>query len=358
MAREDFIEQLRAMGYVPEDRGDGKVVLPYTVETGKFAGREVRLGFVVAGDYSLNPPSCVHVSPTLLPGHPQNDLPHPAGGVHPNQSFDAAFQDLESADQPLEGDEPHGARRYGARAPAVRHAMTPSIYSAAIPSAVHERALAHLLRPDHQEDLCFAIWHPSQGRTRLTGLVTELVLPRDGERRVHGNASFLPGYFERAVAEAVRAKGGLAFLHSHLGPGWQDMSSDDIRSEHGHAAAAKGATGLPLLGLTAATDGAWSARFWEKTAPRMYVRRWCASVRVVGDRLGLTFHDGLMPKPRIIEEWRRTVSAWGEDIQVDLTRLHVGVVGAGSVGAIIAEALVRTGIGRVDKPLLRRPASK
>jgi len=92
MAREDFIEQLRVMGYVPEDRGDGKVVLPYTVETGKFAGREVRLGFVVAGDYSLNPPSCVHVSPPLLPEHPQNDLPHPAGGVHPNQSFDAAFQ--------------------------------------------------------------------------------------------------------------------------------------------------------------------------------------------------------------------------------------------------------------------------
>ena len=92
MAREDFIEQLRAMGYAAEDRGDGKVVLNYTVETGKFAGRVVRLGFVVAGDYSLNPPSCVHVSPALLPEHPQNDVPHPAGGVHSNQSFDAEFQ--------------------------------------------------------------------------------------------------------------------------------------------------------------------------------------------------------------------------------------------------------------------------
>jgi molybdopterin-synthase adenylyltransferase len=225
--------------------------------------------------------------------------------------------------------------------------MTPSTYSAAISTAVHERALAHLFRSDHQEDLCFAIWHPSQGRTRLSALVTDLVLPRDGERRVHGNASFLPAYFERAVSEAKRAKGGLAFLHSHLAPGWQDMSSDDVRAEQGHAAAAKGATGLPFLGFTAGTDGAWSARFWEKTAPRTYVCCWCASVRVVGDRLGLTFHNGLMPKPRIIEEWNRTVSAWGEDIQADLTRLHVGIVGAGSVGAIIAEALARTGIGRI-----------
>jgi molybdopterin-synthase adenylyltransferase len=225
--------------------------------------------------------------------------------------------------------------------------MTPSTYSAAIPTAVHEQALAHLLRPDHQEDLCFAIWHPSQGRRRFSGLITDLILPKDEERRVHGNASFMPSYFERAVVAAVRAKGGLALLHSHLGPSWQDMSADDVRAEHGHAPAAKGATGLPLLGLTAGTDGAWSARFWEKTAPRTYVRRWCTSVRVVGERLGLTFHDGLLPKPRINEAWQRTVSAWGEDAQADLTRLHIGIVGAGSVGAIIAEALARTGIGRI-----------
>src|SRR5207248_3299526 len=129
--------------------------------------------------------------------------------------------------------------------------------------------------------------------------------------------------------------------------GWQDMSGDDIRAEEGHAAASKGATGLPLVGLTLGADGAWSARFWEKMAPRTYVRRWCASVRVVGDRLGMTFHDGLAPPPPILEEWNRTVSAWGEQVQADLARMHVGVVGAGSVGAIVAEALARTGIGRI-----------
>ena len=45
---------------------------------------------------------------------------------------------------------------------------------------------------------------------------------------------------------------------------WQDMSHDDIVAEKGHAVAAKAATGLPLLGLTAGNDGSWSARFWEK----------------------------------------------------------------------------------------------
>jgi hypothetical protein len=92
MARGDFIEQLRAMGYEPQDRGDGKIAVPYTIETGKFTGQQIKLGFVAADDYNLNPPSCVHVSPHLLPLHPGSDLPHPAGGVHPNQSFDGDFQ--------------------------------------------------------------------------------------------------------------------------------------------------------------------------------------------------------------------------------------------------------------------------
>ena len=178
-------------------------------------------------------------------------------------------------------------------------------------------------------------------------MLSRLILPQDGERRVHGNASFLPHYFERAVSEAVQANAGLAFLHSHPCPGWQEMSNDDVNAERNNAGAAKGATGLPLVGLTLGNDGAWSARFWEKTAPRTYERQWCSNVRVVGERLSVTYADELMPRPRLKEELRRTVSSWGEDVQADLARLRIGVVGAGSVGSIIGEALARTGIKHV-----------
>src|SRR5207247_3496651 len=110
-------------------------------------------------------------------------------------------------------------------------------------------------------------------------LVPDWVLPRDGERRVHRNSSFLPGYFERALGAATAARAGLAFLHSHPAPGWQGMSRDDVVAEEGHSAAAQGATGLPLLGLTAGNAGAWSARLWEKVGPRRYKRCWCGSLR-------------------------------------------------------------------------------
>ena len=218
-------------------------------------------------------------------------------------------------------------------------------YSVALPGPVDEQAQAHLVRRDHQEDLCFALWNPSRGRERTSALVQRLILPGQGERNVHGNASFEPRYFERALTEAAGAGSGLALLHSHPhGRGWQGMSDDDIAAEQGHAAAVRGATGLPFVGLTlSGLDRAWSARFWERIAPRVYERRDCGSVRVVGDQLTVTFMDRLAPPPRSTKAQSRTISTWGEHRQKDLARLRVGVIGAGSVGGFVAEALARTG---------------
>lgn len=220
-------------------------------------------------------------------------------------------------------------------------------YSAAMTEVIHRDAMRHLIRDDHQEDLCFGLWYPSDGRTRRTALIRELILPESGDRLLHGNASFTAQYFERALMIAARENAGLVFMHSHLGPGWQDMSFPDIRAEQGHAAITKAATGLPLVGMTIGTDGAWSARFWEKAGPGKYVRQWCTHVRVVGDGLLITYNEALMPAPEFAEELTRTVSAWGEKAQADIARTHMGIVGLGSVGQIVAEAGARTGIKRI-----------
>ncbi len=225
--------------------------------------------------------------------------------------------------------------------------MSRATHSVALAATTHEKLARHLLRADGQEDLCFALWFPSNGRSRVTALLWRPILPKNGERLVHGNASFLPGFFERALGDAIQAGARLAFIHSHPGPGWQGMSKDDVKAELGIAAATFAATGLPLVGLTLGNDGAWSARFWEKAAPRTYERRWCTTVRVVGERLAVTFADKLMPPPRLGAEIERTVSAWGEETQASLARLRVGIVGAGSVGTIVAEALARMGVTHI-----------
>jgi hypothetical protein len=221
-------------------------------------------------------------------------------------------------------------------------------YSVAITSEVNELLKSHLIRPDGQEDLCYALWHPGQGANRFTALVSEPILPGENERQVHGNASTTGDYLGRALHTATERGAGLVFLHSHPSPGWQGMSPDDVATERRQAVTAKAATGMPLVGLTLGVDGAWSARFWIKTAPRTYERYWCESVRVVGDcGLGITFHDRLLPTPSFREELKRTVSAWGEDAQKKLARVRFGIIGVGSVGSIVAECLARMGVQHI-----------
>jgi len=213
----------------------------------------------------------------------------------------------------------------------------------------HDVLHEHLARADGQEDICFALWRPSRGAGRTTALIGEPILSEDGDRNVHGNASFNGRYLARAAAIAADAGAGLALLHSHPGgAGWQGMSADDISAESGSAARVKTMTAMPLIGLTLATrDGGWSARFWEKAGPREWERHDCEVVKVVGPRLRATFHPQLRPAPAFREELARTVSAWGEETQATLARLRIGVIGLGSVGSIVAEALARMGIQHI-----------
>ena len=201
----------------------------------------------------------------------------------------------------------------------------------------------HLHKERRQEDLAFAYWRPSQGARRFTAIVTKLLLPREEDRLLHGNVSFKPGYLRRVLAEAPDGC-GVAFLHGHPVPGWQGMSHDDIVAERDRlAGAVAGRTGLPLLGLTRGTDGSWSARLWLREAPRSYRRRCARSVRVVGSALNVTYNPA-EPPTRTADSQVATESVWGKAAQERLVRTSVGIVGLGSVGSLVAEALSRVGL--------------
>jgi molybdopterin/thiamine biosynthesis adenylyltransferase len=219
-------------------------------------------------------------------------------------------------------------------------------YSTALTTDTDRTLRSHLLRRDGQEDLCFALYHPSQGHQRESALIATPVLPEPGERRVHGNASFSSQYFLRAADLAADTGAGLVLVHSHPGGrGCQDISPDDLDAERGYAAQALALTDRPLAGMTLAGDGAWSARTWTRRGRADYARGDHATVRVIGERLTLTHHPRLSPAPDPNTALqRRTISAWGPDTQAELARLRIGIVGAGSVGALVAEALARTGI--------------
>lgn len=221
------------------------------------------------------------------------------------------------------------------------------IYSAAISEAGNTILAKHLIRDDKQEDLCFALYSPSTGNSRFSGLIKEIIIPKNNERNVHGNVSFNSNYFDRVTKLALESGLGICFMHSHPFPGWQRMSEDDVKAEKMLAPRVKAITGLPLLGMTIGSDETWSARFWIKSKPKTYERFWCHSVRIVGKGFNIHYCGELVPIPKLGKEFIRTISAWGDKKQADISRLRVGVVGIGSVGSLIVEALHRSGIPNI-----------
>jgi hypothetical protein len=63
--------------------------------------------------------------------------------------------------------------------------------------------------------------------------------------------------------------------------------------------------------------------------------------------LRTTFHPELSPFQEPTGSQVATASVWGAERQATLSRLRVGIVGLGSVGSIVAEALSRVGISRL-----------
>ena len=195
-------------------------------------------------------------------------------------------------------------------------------YSVAMARSVDECLANHLRRKDGNEDLCLALYMPSTGVTRFTALITELVLPEDGDRVVSGRVEFCGDYVLRAASKAADIGGGVAILHSHPnGKGWQSLSTFDRDAELSFAVLAMEVTGLPLVGMTyACIDSAWSARFWL-TYPYGAHDTPCESVRVIGNRLAISWNSALAPVPSVTTRLTRTVSCWGEATQAEFCAL-------------------------------------
>ena len=222
---------------------------------------------------------------------------------------------------------------------------------AALTEATHGLAKSHLLRHYSagrlQEDLCFGLWYPSHGRNRLTAILAELVLPQAGEVHLHGNASFEGRYVTRAIKAARKHNAGLAILHSHPTPGWQDLSDTDITAERDEVAHLARVTGQPLLGMTMGGDGYWSARLWDRDDTRM-VGTWCRKVRIpAAGRYVVHWKPSALEPLGNDQFQRRTIATWGVATHKHIANMRIGVVGLGSVGALVAEALARMGVSEI-----------
>ena len=221
--------------------------------------------------------------------------------------------------------------------------------SVALTAKTEQALLRQLVRDDGQEDLCLATYRPSTGKDRASALITGIIPPEYGDRHLHGNVTVTADYVLRAANIAQQQGSGLVLLHSHpKAGGWQSMSGPDREAESSYANLAREITGLPLVGMTLATgDITWSARHWNIGTGHDVDCTHATNVRVVGDRLAVSWNNTLRPPPHPTPKQVRTISAWGDRCQADLTRRKVLVVGAGSVGLDVIVRLAASGLTHI-----------
>ena len=227
--------------------------------------------------------------------------------------------------------------------------LTRKSTSVAMTATTENALLGQLVRSDGQEDICLATYRPSTGIARVTALITAVISPEPGDRLVHGNATITAEYMLRGAEIAKSNDSGLVLLHSHPGAStWQFMSASDRDTESSYANLVREVTGLPLVGMTLATDNhTWSARHWDIGLGRQVDCTHSTNVRVIGGRLAISWNDIICSPSQPTPKQLRTVSAWGEQCQADLARRRVLVVGAGSVGLDVVVRLAASGLRHI-----------
>jgi hypothetical protein len=81
MPKELFIEQLKARGYNVREPFKDFIVIDFMVDTGRFFGQEIQLGFARVNSFPDIPPGGPNFNKHLKPFNNTSNT-HPDGGIH------------------------------------------------------------------------------------------------------------------------------------------------------------------------------------------------------------------------------------------------------------------------------------
>ena len=148
--------------------------------------------------------------------------------------------------------------------------------------------------------------------------------------------------YVNAIKKSRLDKSAFIFVHSHptgpMGFSVQDDHEESILFEFANRRNMQ-----PVHASLVASNGAtcFRGRVWLSDGTTAPVEL----IRVIGDRWRFFFcQDENVPIP---EYFDRQVKAFGTEFQQLLSRLHIGIVGAGGTGSAVAEQLTRLGVGRL-----------
>lgn len=215
-----------------------------------------------------------------------------------------------------------------------------------VPAHLKERLFAHLFPGDGDEHGAVIAAGVVETDRGLTLLARDLFLAEDGKDYVPGQRGYrmLTGAF---VTERIRycRDQRLSYLaiHNHGGTNRVAFSADDLAShERGYPALLDIGRGNPVGALVFARE-AVAGDLWLSKSRRLPL----AEARVVGSSVQ-RLHPDPPVRPRGVDEtYDRQARLFGDAGQDLLSRLKVGIIGAGGVGSLLVLYLARLGVGHL-----------
>lgn len=207
----------------------------------------------------------------------------------------------------------------------------------------YDRLKEHL-QSSSNEQAAYLLCRVSASDVRTNLLVRDVipVAEADVVRATVDSMCISSRSYTRAMKYANDTEQCLVLVHSHPGGESQFSAQDDVEEAKFFRSAyvrirSPGLHGSMVFG----NNEMLAARVWLPDGTYAPVYR----VAVIGRRFRFRFLDEQAYS--IPEHFDRQVRAFGHEIQRSLSRLHVGVVGAGGTGSSVLEQLIRLGVGSI-----------
>jgi hypothetical protein len=226
-----------------------------------------------------------------------------------------------------------------------------------IPQKLWNELQAHLFPGDGDEHAAVLAASVVEVRGTLRLLARRLIKAIDGEDYIEGRHSYRTlkaQFITQRVIECRDERMAYLPIHCHPGRNSVAFSRIDMAShERGYPALLDILNGMPVGALVFAENAA-AGDIWLPDGRRLQLD----SVRIVGRPIRHLYASPRHARGESDDTYDRQVRLFGDVGQALLRHSRIGLIGAGGVGSIVAELLIRLGVGElvvVDPDRIERP---
>lgn len=210
----------------------------------------------------------------------------------------------------------------------------------------YRKIFEHLFPGDEDEHALVILAGISSSADRYTLLVREIHIAVEGIDYIKGKVGYKalsPVFIHRCIVRARDQKLVYLAVHNHQTVDNAGFSRIDFDSHVlGYPALLQITEGIPVGALVLGTNSI-QADLWYSDGSRVSL----TETIIIGNTIKRLYPERKKTHGRIDDRYSRQIDMFGEQGQQILGQCHVGIIGSGGVGSLVAEYLSRLGVGEV-----------